>query len=100
MAARAGAAPDIIYAREVPADPSPGIDSFSRKDCPLILFEIGFCRDLGCHKKLKEKIDKYTPLVTTLRHYWGRVDLVCIPNGHAGTTLNDTASDIATALAK
>ncbi len=28
------------------------------------------------------------------------MDLVCIPIGHASTTLNDTASDIATALAK
>ena len=26
------------------------IDSFNRKVCSLILFEIGFCRDLGCHK--------------------------------------------------
>ena len=28
------------------------------------------------------------------------MDFVCIPIGQAGTTLNDTASDIATALAK
>ncbi len=27
-----------------------------------------------------------------------RVELVCIPIGHAGTTLHDTAPDIATAL--
>ncbi len=38
--------------------------------------------------------------MTTLRRYWGRVDLVCILIGHAGTTLNNTASDIATVLAK
>ena len=38
--------------------------------------------------------------MTALRRYWGRVDLVCIPIGHAGTTLNDTTSDIATALVK
>jgi hypothetical protein len=49
--------------------------------------------------KLKEKTDEYNPLVTTLRRYWGRVDLICIPIGHAGTTLNDTATDIATASA-
>ena len=79
---------------------SPEIDSFNRKDYSLILFEIGFCKDLGCHKKLKEKTDKYNPLMTTLRRYWGRVNLVCIPIGHAGTTLNDTATDIATALAQ
>ena len=41
-AARAGAAPDIIYARGVPVDPSPDPASFDRKDCALILFEIGF----------------------------------------------------------
>ena len=93
-------APDIIYARGVPADSSPEIDSFNRKDCSLILFEVGFCRDLGCHKKRDEKTDKYNPLLITLRRYWGRVDLVCIPIGHVSTTLNDTATDIATALSQ
>jgi hypothetical protein len=53
----------------VPAEPSPDIDSFYRKDCSLVLTEIGFYKDLGCHKKLKEKTDKYNPLVTTLRRY-------------------------------
>ena len=61
MATGAGAAPDIIYARGVPADPSPEIDSFNRKDCSLILFEIGFCKDLGCHKKPKKKSTITTP---------------------------------------
>jgi hypothetical protein len=42
MAAGAGAAPDIIYALGVPVDPSPDPASFDRKDCALILFEIGF----------------------------------------------------------
>jgi hypothetical protein len=41
-----------------------------------MLFEIGFCKDLGCHKKLKGKTDKYNPLVNTLQRYWGSVDLV------------------------
>ena len=100
MAAGAGAAPDIIYARGVPAHPSPDIESFNRSDCSLILFEIGFGRDLGCHKKLKEKTEKYNPLVTTLQRYWGRVNLACIPIGNAGTSLNDTASEIAATLAK
>ncbi len=67
MAAGAGAASDIIYARGVPTDPSPGIDSFNRKVFSLIFFESGFCKDLGCHKKFKKKTDKYNPLVTTLR---------------------------------
>ncbi len=31
------------------------------KDCSLILFEIGFCKDLGCHKKLNEKCKSKTP---------------------------------------
>ncbi len=66
MAAGVGATPDIIYARGVPADPSPHIDSFNRKDCSLILLEIGLCRGLGCHKKLNEITEKYNPLVTTL----------------------------------
>jgi len=61
MAARAGAAPDIVYAREVPADPSPDIDVFNKKDCSLILIEVGFCRDLACHQKYTEKTDKYPP---------------------------------------
>jgi hypothetical protein len=39
--------------------------------------------------------------LTTLRRYWSRVDLlVYIPVGHASTTLNDTATDITTALAQ
>ena len=49
MAAGLGAAPDIVYARGVPADPSSDIDAFIRKDFSLILIEVGFCRDLGCH---------------------------------------------------
>ncbi len=61
MAADARAAPDIIYARGVPADPSLDFDAFNRKDCTLILFEVGFCKDLGCHQKYTEKTDKYPP---------------------------------------
>jgi hypothetical protein len=48
------------------------------------------------HKEDRE----VSPLLCALRRYWGRVDLICIPIGHAGKSLNDTASDIATALAK
>ena len=54
----------------------------------------------GCHEKRAEKTAKYQPLLRALRRYWGRVELVCIPIGHAGTTLHDTATDIAAALAK
>ncbi len=61
MAAGAGAALYIIYAQGVPADPFPVIDSFNRNDCSLILFKVGFFRDLGCHKKLKEKQISKTP---------------------------------------
>jgi hypothetical protein len=42
MTTGAGAAPDIIYARGVSADPFPEIDPFNHNDCPLIFFEIGF----------------------------------------------------------
>jgi hypothetical protein len=98
--AGAGAAPDIIYALGVPADPSSDWNAFNRADCSLIIFEVGFCRDLGCHEKYTQKNEKYLPLLTALRKYWGRVELVCIPIGHAGTTLIDTANDFASALAK
>ena len=75
-AAGAGAAPDIIYARIVPADPTSDYDSFDRKDYSLVLFEIGFCRDLDLHEKRTKKTEKYRPLLCALRRYWGRVDLV------------------------
>jgi hypothetical protein len=100
MAIGARAAPGIIYARGVPADLPLDFDAFNKKDCTLILFEVGFYRDLGCHQKYTEKTDKYLPLLTALRKYWGRVEFVCIPIGHAGTTLIDTVNDFAAALAK
>ena len=62
IAAGVGAAPTSSMPDQgVPVDPSPEIDSFNRKDCSLILFEIGFCRDLGCHKKLRKKTNKCNP---------------------------------------
>ncbi len=100
MAAEAGAAPDIVYARGVPADASPDIDAFNRKDCSLMLFEVGFCMDFGCHEKYTQKTDKYLPLLTVLRRYWGRVEFVYIPIGYAGTPLIETANDFASTLAK
>jgi hypothetical protein len=59
MAAGARAAPDIVYARGVPADFNPDINAFNRKDCSLILIEVGFCKDLGCYEKYDAKTDKY-----------------------------------------
>jgi hypothetical protein len=81
-------------------DPTTDHDSFDRKECSLILFEISFCRDLGLHDKRTKKTEKYHPLLCALRRYWSRVDIVCIPIDYAGTTLNNTASNIATALGK
>ena len=59
ITAGAGVAPDIVYARGVPIDPSPDPASFDRKDFPLVLFEIGFCKDLGFQDKLIKKTEKY-----------------------------------------
>jgi hypothetical protein len=67
MAAGAGAAPDIIYARGLPSDPTLDPDSFDSKDCSLILYEIGFCRDLGYKDKLTKHTKKYYPLLNSLR---------------------------------
>jgi len=100
MAIRAGATPDIIYARGVPDDPSPDPSFLDRNDCSLILFEIGLCIDLGCQGKLTKKIEKYHPLLSALRRYRRHVDLVCILVYHADTTLQDTAAAIATTLAR
>ena len=69
MAAGVGAPPDNIDARRVPTNPSPDIYSFNRKDFSPIFIEVGFCKNFGCHKKLNEKIKKYTPLVTKLQQY-------------------------------
>jgi hypothetical protein len=100
IAVGAGVAPDIVYARGMQNNSSSDFNAYNRKDCTLLLFEVGFCRDLGCHEKYKQKTDKYFPLLTALRKYWERVELVCIPIGHAGTTLIDNANDFAAALAK
>ena len=54
-----GTAPDLIYARGVPDTPAPDQHTFDKKQCILIIFEIGFCEDFGCHKWLQEKTAKY-----------------------------------------
>ncbi len=51
----------------MPAGASPDIDAFNRKNCPLILFEVGFYKDLGCHENYTQKTDKYLLLLTALR---------------------------------
>jgi hypothetical protein len=45
----------------VSVEPTPDPDPFDRNDCSLILFEIGFCKDLGCQEKLIKKTEKYHP---------------------------------------
>jgi hypothetical protein len=85
-----GTAPDLIYAKGVPDTPSPDPTSFNRKQCTLILVEIGFCRDLGYDIKFDEKTEKYSPLIADLRKYWGRVEFVAFPIGHAVITLTRT----------
>ena len=56
-----GTAPDLIYARGVPNTPSPDPTSFNKKQCTLIVIEIGLCGDLGCDIKFDEKTEKYSP---------------------------------------
>ena len=56
-----GTAPDLIYEREVPDTPSPDPTSFKKKQCTLILVEIGFYRDLVCDIKFDKKTEKYPP---------------------------------------
>ncbi len=53
--------------------PNAGIDHLDRKKCNLILIEVGFCRDFGCHAMLQEKTAKSAPLVTALKALWGKV---------------------------
>ena len=60
--------------------------------------EVGFCRDLSCVEKKEEKTVKYAPLVAALSKHWGKVELVCIPIGHAGSTLQSTITEMANAL--
>jgi hypothetical protein len=93
-----GTAPDLIYARGVPDSPSPDPSTFDRKQCILIIFEVGFCQDLGCPMRLQEKTAKYAPLVNALKALWGKVVFVAIPVGHAGTTLKEMQRHLAQAL--
>ena len=67
MTVGVGAAPDIIHARGVRADPTHDPESFGHKDLSLVLFETGFCKDLGCQYKLNNPTEKYHPLLCALR---------------------------------
>jgi len=66
--------------------------------CTLIIVEIGFCRDLGFDVKCDEKTEKYSPLIAALIKYWGRVEFVAFPIGHAGTTLTKTLDHLTAAF--
>jgi hypothetical protein len=91
--------PDLIYAKGVPNTLSPDPNSFNKMQCTLIIFEIGLCRDLGCHIKFDEKTEKYSPLIVViLIKYWGRVEFVAVPIGHAGTALTKTLVHLTAAL--
>jgi hypothetical protein len=93
-----GVTPDLVYGMGVPDVVDPSLAAFDRKACSLILIEVGFCADLRCQAKLQSKLDKYTPLLETLRQTWGHVHLVIVPIGNAGTILARTQLDLATAL--
>ncbi len=93
-----GSAPYLIYARGVPDIPSPDPSSFDKKKYTLIIIEIGFRRALGCDIKFEKKTEKYSPLLATLRRYWGRVEFIAFPIGHAGTTLTKTLDHLTAAF--
>ena len=77
--------------------PPPHTPDFEQ--CSLLLFEVGFGADLNLKRKIEEKTAKYQPLIQALSKEWGRVTFVCIPIGHAGTLLTETALHLAEALA-
>jgi len=92
-----GTNPDLIHARGVPDTPNPGQTNFDKTTCTLILIEIGFFRDLRCDKNHAEKTER-TPLVAAPKQYWGRLEFVAIPIGHAGTTLTRTLDHLTAAF--
>jgi hypothetical protein len=94
-----GVTPDLIYARGVPNVANPDPSSFDKASCTLLLIEVGFGSDLNLKTKLEEKTQKYQPLIEELKKDWGGVHLVCVPIGHAGTLLAETAEHLAVALA-
>ena len=53
-----GTAPNIIYAKIIPATPDPDLNNVNKMRFTLILVEVEFCRNLGCDNKLTEKTEK------------------------------------------
>ena len=78
--------------------PLPTRPPSTKKQCTLILVEIGFCKDLGCDIKFDKKTEKYSPLIAALKRYWGRVEFIAFPIGHAGTTLTRTLDHLTDAF--
>ena len=93
-----GTTPDLIFARGFPNTPSPDPTTFDKRQCTLILVEIGLCRDLGSEVKFDVKTEKNSPLIAALRKHWGRVEFVAVPIGHAGTTLTTTLDHLTAAF--
>ena len=93
-----GTALDLSYARGVPDTPLPDPSTFNRRKCNLILVEVGFCRDFGCHTMHQEETAKYALLVTALKAVWEKAELVTVPIGHAGKTLTTTQRHLAQSL--
>jgi hypothetical protein len=75
-----------------------GPTSFDKKHFTILIVEIGFCRDLGCDTKLEIKTEKYSSLISALKKYWGRMEFVAFPIGHAGTTLKATLDHLTAAF--
>ena len=93
-----GTTPDLIYARGVPDTPYPDPTSFDKKQCALIIAEFSLCMDLVCDVKFHTKTEKYSPLITALGRYWGRVEFIAVSIGHAGTTLTRTLDHLTAAF--
>ncbi len=93
-----GTTPDLIYARGVIDTPSPNPTSFDKKQRTLIVVEIGSYRDLGCDLRLEKKTEKYSTLLAALIRYWGRVEFIVFPIGHAGITLTKTLDQLTAAF--
>ena len=93
-----GTSPDLIYARGVPDTPFPDPTFFERRQCILIIVEIGSCKDLGCDIKFDEKTEKYSALIAALRKYWGRVEFGAFPIGRAGITHTRTLEHLTAAF--
>ena len=93
-----GVAPDIVYAKGVPNLRDPPDNSYNPAQCVILLVEVGFCQDLRLQAKEHLKLCKYAPLLEALSLRWGRVLLVGIPMGIAGTASVSALGQLAEAL--